>query len=259
MLKINLARNKTIIILGLLSLSFVLLFIKLSLWQFSRSDEKKQIIEKISQSNNNLVAIENPVHISLAALSEYSVIKLQGYFDYSHSILLSNQYSNHQVGYHILTPFIINTTNKNNLARSNQVVLVDRGWLSIAEISKNLNPIPSNHSIIEISGLLRKSNENQYIMGDNVSKVSSKNMESYYQIQKINLTDDKLLELFPYPLGYHYIQLLSPAATGFDLKWQLVNITPEKHKAYAIQWLLLAISVVLLYSYLCYKTYKAKV
>jgi surfeit locus 1 family protein len=260
MLKHHLARNKTMIIVGILSLFFTVVFIKLSMWQFARADEKAKIIEKFSQVSSPEASniINNLTKITTT--DEYSVIQLQGYFDYSQTILLSNQYHEHQLGYHVLTPFVIKAelNLENNI--SLQAILIDRGWIKLEnlEFLANYDEKRINQkSLYTLSGLIRNSNKNQYIIGDNVSKFSTKNNKEYYQIQKINLTDPVFSKLFtPQLHNKHYLQLLTPSNMGFNLSWQLVNIPPEKHKAYAIQWLLLAITVILLYSYLCYKTYK---
>lgn len=241
----NLARNKTVITLGILSLFFISLFIKLSIWQFERAKIKEQIIEKISHKNNikDISSINNLSNLS--NLEEYSIVKLEGLFDYTKTIFLANQYHNHQVGFHVLTPFILNNKLKS-------IILVNRGWIRSDQLLSDYN----KSDIINITGILRNSNKNQYIIGENVSKFSSKNYNDVYQIQKIDLGDTKLRLLFQQHLGHQYLQLTEPKSFGYNTNWQLVNIPPEKHKAYAIQWLLLAISVVLLYSYLCYKTYR---
>lgn len=252
------------ICLSVLSLSFILLFVKLSIWQYDRSIEKSQIIAKtqnISKDiNNNLETLNNIKIINKS--DNYSLIKLYGSWDNQKSLILANQYHNHKLGFNLITPFIIN---------NQHAVLVNRGWFNTLDLttSNNLITIKDNSHKIYITGIVNNSNSNQYIMGDNLSKIPPeklvktpvKNSKDYikYQIQKIDLENKNILNLFPYQLSKKYIKLISPKDQGLILDWQWTNISPEKHKAYSLQWLLLAITTVLLYSYLCYKTFIQKI
>ncbi len=238
---------KHLITLGLTTLGFVLLFLKLAFWQFDRSDEKRQILDKIANlSDAELISIDNIPQLESTA--EYNKIKLQGSFDYSHTIFLANQFHDHKYGFHVITPFIL----QKEPGQPVQAILVNRGWTK--------DPIDSvnqykKHNVTEkkiISGVL-KIPDKQYIMGENLSKLNN-----YIQIQNLDLDKLQQAELFPYPIAHKYLKLLSPTDQGYILDWHWTNMTPEKHYAYAIQWLLLAITVILLYSCLCYKSYKTQ-
>jgi surfeit locus 1 family protein len=50
------------------------------------------------------------------------------------------------------------------------------------------------------------------------------------------------VELYPY-----VVRLKPGTATAFESHWQDVNIAPEKHIAYAVQWFSMAIALLLLY------------
>lgn len=233
---------KYLIVLGVVTLSFIVLFVKLALWQFDRSNEKQLILDKIAGVSSATQSHTPPIIKNAAELSstlEYTKIKLDGHFNNLKTIYLSNQFYDHTSGYHVITPFI--------LADSNDAVLVNRGWVKAP--SDFAAKFPDNSAQnITLVGVVKDSS-NQYIMGSNFSKQAS-----FLQIQRLDLAEIKQLKLFDYNLADKYLKLISPSEQGFVLDWQWTNMPPEKHYAYAIQWLLLAITVILLYSCLCYKT-----
>lgn len=249
----NIIIPRYLVILGLITLCFIYLFVKLSIWQFARAEEKKIILQKISNINNSNYNNKLNNILELNNAPEYTKVDLYGYFDYKNTIFLSSQYSNHKFGYHVITPFILNNMLDNNQNRI--AILVDRGWV---DSLNNLDRYFNNNNIkLNISGIIKNSNNNQYIMGNNLNKINNIN-KNIYIIQKINPESDKTKKIFPYQIADTYIRLISPKSHGYILNWQWTNISPEKHFAYAIQWILLAISILLLYSYLCYKAIEFK-
>lgn len=248
--------NKSFYILSFLSLSFIILFVKLSLWQFNRATEKKETLHRIQEAiylSNNAIQVNDSKAINTNKLEAYSLVTLKGYFDNKSSLILSNQYHEHQLGYHLITPFIMA-----NADPQNKAILIDRGFLTSEQVqlfNKNMQHYNKLNTII-VKGIVKSSNSGQFILGDNVLK--NRILNNLPEIQKIDLNDAKLKSLFNYPIYEKYLNLLSPTSEGYILDWQWTNITPEKHKGYAITWLLLAITVILLYSYVCYISIKNK-
>lgn len=235
--------NYSFIFTTLFSLVFFILFVKLSCWQFSRASEKLDILQKTNSLNNTLILTEQNIK-TINKLPEYTHVKLEGVWDNARTILLSNQFYNHAVGYNIITPFITD----------NYGILVNRGWIAKNNL-KNLKKIlsDSQNNTITLTAISRLSNTSQYIMGDNISINTD-----HTELQKLDITNPDLIKLFPYTLSNIYLQLLTTSEQKpvFVTDWQWTNISPDKHKAYALQWLTLAITTVLLYSYFCYKTLK---
>jgi len=229
---------KHLLFLGLLAIGFILLFLKLALWQISRSEEKQQILNKIASLDSSAQTISADNIPQIDTNSEYTKISLQGHFDDPRTLFLAHQYFDHQYGYHVITPFVL---------QKNAAILIDRGW-----IKEPKNFVVKNNTLeIAVTGVLKNSTR-QYIMGDNVSKTAN-----YTQIQVLDTLELQKLNMMPYQIASKHLKLLSPAAQGYILDWHWTNMTPQKHYAYAIQWLLLAITVILLYSCLCYKTYQS--
>ena len=229
---------KHLLFLGLLALGFILLFLKLSLWQISRSEEKQQILNKIASLDSSAQTISADNIPQIDSNSEYTKISLQGHFDDSKTLFLAHQYFDHQYGFHVVTPFKI---------QKDAAILIDRGWI---KETKDF-AVKNNTTQITVTGVLKNSMR-QYIMGDNVAKTPG-----YTQIQVLDSSELQKLNILPYQIASKHLKLLSPTTQGYVLDWHWTNMTPQKHYAYAIQWLLLAITVILLYSCLCYKTYQS--
>ncbi len=250
MIKIcNITIPRFLIALGLLTLSFIYLFVKLAIWQLDRLEEKKLILQKINENKHVAEILSTQ---QLDRLPEYSRVLINGYFDYKHPIFLSSQFYNHRPGYHVVLPFILahNTTQQNSeYAISKQIILVNCGWLENPNSYKSALD-SKNKKVIKVIGIVKKSNTDQYIMGNNLSIV-----DHNVHIQKINTSEPELITLYTnnYNIASNYLRLISPNQ-GYITNWTWTNISPQKHFAYAIQWLLLAFTTVLLYSCLCYKT-----
>lgn len=251
-----------LIYIGIIAALFILLFLKLSFWQLSRSEEKFAIMSKINQINKNtkpeLITSTDQINKS----SEYSYVSINGYWDYAQTIYLSNKFYNHKPGYHVITPFIIaNFDDNSNKLESFKIaktaVLVNRGWIADIQVlpkflsklkeHNKLKEYKDNNKLIKIDGVVKNSNSKQYILGENLASYSN-----YHVIQKIDL--HSLKSLYNYGIAEKYLNLIAPKNQGFIINWEWTNISPSKHLAYAVQWLLLAITTILLYSYLCYNT-----
>ncbi len=183
-----------------LSAFFIILFIKLGFWQYYRGLEKRQIIDD----------------------AQHSKVLLSGYFDYEHQFFVENQFHNHQVGYHVLTPFIIG---------KDQAMLVNRGWIKNADqLIQNIK----DETYIKIQGIVRKPSYT-LILGENF-----RNNDWPIKIQRIELK--KLAEKLNYKINTDsYILMTNPKNMAFTTDWKLINMPPEKHFAYSVQWFSLAL------------------
>ncbi|MBP9722884.1 MAG: SURF1 family protein [Gammaproteobacteria bacterium] len=247
---------KYLLTLGLLTLGFICLFVKLAFWQFARSDEKQNILDK-THSNNYIIPIFNLNQLSQQP--EYTRVLVSGHFTSDAPIFLGNQFYQHKPGYHVIRPFLIDTDSNSDLKPDlKQIILINTGWIENPD--KYLNKKIINNKQIQLTGIIKNSNNSQYIMGKNFSQ-----KDSLYYLQRLDVNESELNTIYPsYKLANRYINLLDLDKThgttidfGTKIDWQWATISPQKHYAYAIQWILLAITCFLLYSCLCYKTYKA--
>jgi surfeit locus 1 family protein len=107
---------------ALLFMMLLILLVKLGFWQMARAKEKTRI-GLLFQHNKDSKPLElNPKTLINITKGRYSVlVHSTGHFDNVHNFLLDNKILQHQVGYEVLTPFI--------LKNSHTAILVNRGWI----------------------------------------------------------------------------------------------------------------------------------
>ncbi len=80
--------------------------------------------------------------------------------------------------------------------------------------------------------------------------------DNYPQLlQKVNM--QMLQQYLPLPLLPQVLHLDINSQTALQPHWQPVNITPEKHYGYALQWFGLSLTLCTLFLFRIYKHYKS--
>lgn len=212
-------------LLTVFSISLAILFFCLGLWQWQRAEEKALLLESAKTP-----AVLYP---GLAALSttasrlDYQHVKLRGQYLPTQSFFLLNQFEMHRLGVHVLTPFV---------TEEGAIILVDRGW------TQDRRP-----------AVLEASSETQVILGrlrvipkpHFVSAAPKHPGKGALQLIQV---DQAYLERIWGQVLMPYMLLLDPdQKEGYSRKWIVSVITPERHRAYAIQWFALSLlSIIML-------------
>jgi surfeit locus 1 family protein len=204
------------VVLGLL----VAVFLRLAFWQWESKTEKELLV---AQSE---MAPELPLADALAGAVRYAKVTASGRFD-PRSLLLDNRVFRGQAGVAVLTPF--------HLADGG-VLLVDRGWLRMPPDRLQLPEPRSPAGTITIQGTLNtppapglRLGEQDELAGDDWPKLMT-----YLDLAIASRRLDT--ELLPW-----IIQLDAADPHGFENRqWPVATMTPEKHGAYAVQWMALA-------------------
>jgi len=237
-----------------------LLLCSLSFWQLQRGLQKQALLHHSIQQTQ-LPAMKAS---ELSAISKNPrlylnrQIKLQGFFDHRKTILLDNQINTkqigHPIGYHLITPLVISPT---------QSILVNRGWIPIGtsraivppvlieSIDKNIINITN---IITITGHIQQPKNNRFIKNKlNADPFNKDNTASHYFTPpfplRVQAIDVAQLQTVLNTSVLDFIINLSPTSVfSFEgIPEQAIWLTPEKHFAYALQWLLLAFSLLIIY------------
>jgi surfeit locus 1 family protein len=210
---------------------FVPLFIGLGFWQQGRALEKQAIAASWAERQQ-----ESPVPLlSLAANPDelaYRRVLLRGHFVQGRDFLLDNRIYKGRYGVEVVSPL--------QLEDSEIVVLVNRGWVEADAGRRSLPDIPSETELQVLQGLVYVPPGDAYILGQ-----ISDNEDWPRMIQALEMPSlAAMLEtrLFPYT-----VRLDANSVAGFTIDWPLVNISPEKHRAYAVQWFAMAVALLLIY------------
>ena len=211
------------------------LLCSLGVWQIERAQMKKQLV---AAQNIARTAAPQPMRLPRAAASgmardprlyygrHYIVA---GRVDGKRQILLDNQSNGTQIGYRVWTPVILD---------SGVRVIVDRGWIPLADQSRKQVPDPRAPSgRVTMTGLWRSFPQPGLRFGESAS------CDAASWPRRLNYPDAATVRC-QYPgATANGLLLLNPEdAHGFVRDWQLnlTGISPFHHYAYASQWFLMA-------------------
>ncbi|MEE9310168.1 MAG: SURF1 family protein [Cocleimonas sp.] len=240
----------------------------LGLWQLDRADQKRDIDSGVMQAQAK-EALNLNTYITLIYKSDinendfstefYRSASLSGHYDSDHQYLLDNRTHKGQAGFHVLTPFLLDSTNKS--------VLVNRGWITYQGTRSNIPDISITKDTINIKGVMKKQGRAIVLNSSNTKNNGSSQSKEYYPklIQSIQLSElakdlvkesakksttgnAKLLPII--------IELDKTDSTGFVREWQPYYGSIDKHNAYALQWF--SFAGILLFLYIKLNTKKIK-
>lgn len=207
-------------LIAVLALCLVPVLIGLGFWQLDRADQKQQLIDQWQTA-----VIEK----GLPDTPKTGVrVQLRGSFDTMRSFLLDNRTRDGRVGYEVIALF--------SPEQDVPSVLVNLGWVE-ADIDRSVLPmIDLPEEILELTGHLVLAN------GSLVLAPQRWTEKWPLRIQSIELEEmQKLLGIALYPA---LLRVSEPIISGLETGWKVVNMPPEKHLGYALQWFGLAFVLV---------------
>lgn len=212
----------------LATLFFLFLFIHLGVWQIHRAEQKRHI-EKDFTRHTYFSSI-NSLRDSPQSELRYQHLQITGYFDNRHLIFLDNKTYHQMVGYHVFSPFIIPNQKK--------TLLVDRGFVAIKS-RKVLPNIPLVQGLQTIDGLIYFPHKSFLLKRDQINQQWPLTLQ---QID-VNLIENALHQkIYPF-----YLLLQSEDGSMLIRDWHAVVLPASRHTGYAIQWFLLALTLMVIY------------
>lgn len=199
-------------------------FTALGFWQLERAAYKDDIESRFA---NRLAEDYQP----LSAFTEgddleYRKLLLQGRFDNQRNLLVDNQLHRGRAGYYILTPL--------QLAGSERIVLINRGWAPWGESRDEVSPIAKPQSTEAVAGIAYFPSEPALDLGGAIPAGNWPRLLSHIDIESLQPSFDGRLE--PWVL---WLATDRPGAYVRD--WNPVWMRPEKSRAYATQWFAFAV------------------
>lgn len=196
----------------------IYLFIRLSDWQFDRYNTRIQNNEITTTALNS-----EPINLTdlsqLSDLKDWQKVSIKGEFVNSDAKLLRRKYLESNLGFWVITPLKLD---------NDQVILVNRGWIQIAESSTSQQEIPSSpQGEVTIIGYVQ-------------TLIDTKSEPKDIPLNQINYLNS--INFSSQPLSTNYLQLAS--MTPMDNQVAIIPL-PElsngPHFSYAIQWILFAL------------------
>lgn len=215
----------TLVLLGLL--------LNLGFWQLDRAAEKRAMLAAHEERMNL-----SPIALTRLELSDtesrYRPVVSHGVYDDNRQILLDNQISRGQPGYHVYTPFLPHG--------ADTATLVNRGWVSWGESRARLPDIRIDEPTVTLSGRIDQPANPGIRLGDALAHPDWPKVMPYIDYMQLS-------EALGYPLEPAIILLDPDQPQGFRREWRLDfgGFGPERHVGYAVQWFALSAVLLVLY------------
>jgi surfeit locus 1 family protein len=217
-----------------------LLLCRLGVWQLQRLQERRDqnslLLTRLEQQPLTLTG--QPFDYDHADLRRATV---RGTYDFQNELLLRNQELNGVPGVKVITPL--------RITGSDQAVLVDRGWIPLAESTPEARTRFAQASgEIELQGIARASQTrlNWLSPNDPSPEGPATRADEWYRVDI-----PRIQKQLPYPVLPVFVQLgqVGAADSGLDIAHPPVpyvelDLSEGPHLGYAIQWFSFALILV---------------
>ncbi len=216
-----------------LLLFFVLFFpltISLGFWQLSRAAEKEQITNALEERRSQLP--RELGNVDMTGDVNYLPVVASGRFDSTRYFLLDNRVRNSRPGYEVLAPF--------QLDRSGQWILVNRGWIAGYQDRTRLPEVvlPEGEQVIR-GYLYQTPGAPGYRVGEEIWRGSWPETVIYPDLEPLQ-------QRLGLPLAPYRLRLDADSPAALEVGWEIINVSPEKHRGYAVQWFMMAAALLVL-------------
>ncbi|TVQ45932.1 MAG: SURF1 family protein [Gammaproteobacteria bacterium] len=211
-------------------------FLALGYWQLQRAEEKRSILADAERGREEtLTAL--PAADLPEPLWRYRTVVLTGRYEAGRQILLDNMTQDGQVGYQVLTPF---------WPDGGGMVLVNRGWLAAEGPRGELPVLEIDETRRELVGQLNRLPRPGLRLGGNDPGAPGDPWPRRFLYPE-HVT---LAAAFGEPLADLQVQLAPDQPGGYSRRWEVVNMPPERHLGYAVQWFAFAAVLLVIYVWL---------
>ncbi|MDX1266714.1 MAG: SURF1 family protein [Oceanisphaera sp.] len=204
---------------GLLALTGVmsLLMITMGVWQLSRADEKRLLLQEWQQRRDIGLAL----HEALAMSSPYGYrLEVNGVYLNGGALFLDNQIESGRVGYRLIRP----------LQTRHGLLAVDTGWWPADPDRRKLPPIPPQNEPVQLAGNLVRPSIPPLSLGEVRFDPGHPLVSS--------LETEQLAQIWGQPVLPFVLRL------GIEQgDWRPVVMGPERHIGYAVQWFAMTLAI----------------
>ncbi len=208
------------------------IMVSLGFWQLARSEEKAALAVEFSRKQAQAPVELNELWQDSPNALAYLPVTLNGKFVNGENFLLDNRILAGKYGNEAVGVFQLN---------SGELVLVNRGWLPADSARRSFPDIPPVSGPITLTGHIYVPPGEPYLLGE---QQLPEGWPKLVQAVDANLFRQSLEgeSLFPYSVR---IDAGQPGALAVN--WQVINISPEKHIGYALQWFTMAAVLAIFY------------
>lgn len=221
-----------------LTLFTVLLFpllVRLGFWQLEREQEKLQLQNLYTERQQ-----EQPVDLhSLDPQQDlqYRQVHVAGTYDNEHIFLLDNRIHQGQAGYEVIVPL---------LTADGFVVFSNRGWMPQGQYRDQLPAVPVIEGPVDVAGSVYVAVGEQLVLGTELAAAGWPKVVQTLDPAGLFMLAGYEGKLQPFPFS---VRLAENSPGVLTRNWPVISTTPEKHRAYAVQWFAMAAVLLGLFLY----------
>jgi surfeit locus 1 family protein len=222
---------------ALLMGTLFLIFVSLGNWQLRREQEKRHIMTEV-QSALQAPPMDFTGDEDDTKLAAFQPVRVTGRYLNDRQFLLDNQYSNHRVGYDVITPMRV----------GQYIVLVNRGWVPRGQSREDLPILKAVEGPQSVVGLLTKPTSKPL----RLSRLEDNPTQWPRVIETLDwgqIGEDLHQPVLPFT-----VRMNATEPNGYVRDWSLSWMSPERHRAYAVQWFLFAGIAVVIFFGLSFKS-----
>lgn len=209
--------------LTLLTAVMVPVMIALGFWQLQRAEEKAELSASwAARAQQAPVDLSGLIAADASALP-YRRVEVAGSYSPEKYFLLDNRTRRGRFGYEVVALF----------SWAGGKVLVNRGWIAGDPARLSLPRVPTVEGEVRVIGHVYVAPGRPYLLAEQQLPAGWPKVIQALEMDKLTAAIDG--DVFPYPVRLDAGQ---PGALTTD--WQIVNVSPEKHRGYAVQWFAMA-------------------
>lgn len=206
------------------------LLLGLGFWQLDRAQEKTALeVSWETRQNQSAVSLDALWDQPPETLA-YLPVVLSGVFLQDQYFLLDNRIYGGAFGYEVLGIMRLNN--------AGELVLVNRGWVAGDPARLEMPSVPPVDGRVEVTGHIYVPPGAPYLLAEQQLDGDWPKLLQAVEMEKIVPQVEALGEgrVFPYSIR---VNAAEPGALSID--WQVINVSPDKHRAYAAQWFTMAL------------------
>lgn len=214
-----------------LTVALCIAFLALGRWQWHRGEAREEEWDAFARGADRVLPLGSS---KLDDIARFARVRITGHFRADRQFLLDNRTHAGQAGYEVLTPLEL---------PDGRALLVDRGWVAFTgsrALLPNVSFAPAG--TVTVVGRVDDLPSAGLAYGRAPPALSGSwpRITSYPRMSELNAALGRALE--------RRVVLLDPlAADGYVRDWQPPGLRPARHLAYAIQWWLFAVALVVLW------------
>jgi len=214
--------------LALVVVVTVVALMSLGFWQLQRADEKRELLLEQDRQRNlpplDIMSFKQDV-------PEFRAVTVRGRFDAERYWLLENRIHQGRYGFEVVSPFVVS---------SGETLLVHRGWLPGDGSRRSLPNVETPANEVVLTGTIDR--------GGAVGFELAGAEESSGWPKRVQWLPTERAAL---ALGVELPDLLLRLHEGepgmYEQTYSAVNMPPQKHLGYAVQWFGMAAIIVFLF------------